>query len=1222
MDCDESQDTNVPVLLCDSELSALAAQQLQKDGQPAILPIGLGGSWGWRKSAFREDPDGGETKIEKGPVADLQEKVAREGRRIIVAFRSDAGKNAEHKAARAALVKFLRKQKAKVSILEVPAGPSDSSQDFGQWIATAGPDAVVKAIEKLLDSTSTSTSSLTRSYIESEEGIFSINAEGNATFLASPIKVAAYTREQEGGNWGRLIEIRTPDNRIEKVIIPMAELAAGGTALAEVLLALGVRVNPSNTAKDRLALWIQLQAAESIFVTSRVGWHGKSFVLPEQTIAPAGTELVLYHGGRVEHHYRQKGTLEQWIEEIGHLCIGNSRLVFAVALAFAGFLLRIIEQESGGFHFQGLSSIGKTTLLRVAGSVLGGGEKGFIRSWRATSNGLEAVAELHNDSLLCLDELGQVAPEEAGRVAYMLANGTGKTRMSKEIRVRPSMDWRLLFLSSGEISLSDHMMSAGRQVHAGQEVRIISIAADAGQGMGSFEDLHGAASADQFANQLNSGTSTCYGTPSVAFLERLVRERDRVAPEANGFLRKFLETHVEERAAGEVSRAARRFALVAFAGEYASSLGITGWPEGEAMRAAVTCFKSWLDQRGSMGAGDTEAAIVQVRHFLKPEPSEVDAGSLLALLDLSVRYVDTIEEAEHIIPDLVGETGHVGLDVETGKLAGYADHNQAGLNPHLSRIRLCQLYAGGNEVYVFDLYAVPPAALRPLLEKQFVAHNAVFELGHLMHAGLEPRRIDCTMLQANALTGARPSLAALVAAELDWRISKEQQVSDWSAPILSTEQIEYAALDAVLVHRLFPILDRKIHRKGRLRCYELMRDAQHPIARMQLNGCFFDREAQLQLMAKWVADRGQGYQELKTLLGTEFNLASSPQLASWIGKNVDAALLATWPRGDKGRPKTGAKVLALYPELPFVKALMRWKILNKKLTSFGHRYAAHINPVTGRIHASFIIGGTDTGRLACRNPNIQNPPKESDFRSLFAAPQDRVTVVADYSQIELRVVALVAPEKTMLRSYDLGIDLHRKTAAALTGVSLEAVTKGQRQLAKAVNFGLLFGQGAAGLAKYAKTQYGVGMSVKEAEKYRKAFFDTYPGLRRWQHRTAELAEASHSVRTPSGRVRTFKRKSGKSYYTAFLNTPVQGGAAEVLLAALAALDRRLKGLDAKLVNVVHDELVLEVAADQAPAAKKAVEEAMIEGMLSIFPRANCNGLVEAHNGANWAEAKG
>src|ERR1035437_9552479 len=604
------------------------------------------------------------------------------------------------------------------------------------------------------------------------------------------------------------------------------------------------------------------------------------------------------------------------------------------------------------------------------------------------------------------------------------------------------------------------------------------------------------------------------------------------------------------------------------------------------------------------------------------QQGEQGAGALLALLNTSARYVNCPEAAERAVEILVDKAGHFGLDVETAKLPPYAHHGQAGLNPHLSRIRLLQLYAGGPEVFVFDLFAVPTPVLRPLLEKQFVAHNAIFDLGHLMHAGLEPGGIECTMLQANALSGKRPSLATLVETELGWRISKEQQVSDWSAPILSQEQIEYAALDAVLVHRLYPLLDREIRRKGRLRCYGLMRDAQHATARMQLNGCFFDRDAQQQLMRTWVADRERVHRELKTLLGAEVNLGSHVQLAAWIQKNVDASLLNTWPRGAKARPKTGAKVLALYPELPFVKTLMQWKILNKKLTSFGNRYAAHINPATGRIHADFRIGGTDTGRLACRKPNIQNALKDSDFRALFAAPDGRVMVGADYSQIELRVMALVAQEKTMLAAYRQNIDLHRKTAAALTGVPLEAVTKAQRQLAKAVNFGLLFGQGAAGLAKYAKTQYGVDMSFKQAERYRQAFFDTYPGLRRWQRRTAELAEASHSVRTPSGRVRTFKRKRGKSYFTAFLNTPVQGGAAEVMLAALAALDRRLKGLDAKLVNVVHDAIVLEVAADQAAAAKTAVEEAMVEGMLSVFPRADCNRLVEAHSGCNWAEAKG
>ena len=205
-------------------------------------------------------------------------------------------------------------------------------------------------------------------------------------------------------------------------------------------------------------------------------------------------------------------------------------------------------------------------------------------------------------------------------------------------------------------------------------------------------------------------------------------------------------------------------------------------------------------------------AVSDERLESKPEPLVLGAGALLALLGISVHYINTIQEAQQVVESLVDEPGHIGLDVETAKLPPWAHLGQAGLNPHLSRVRLIQVYAGGPEALVFDLFAVPTPLLRPLLEKQFVAHNAIFDLGHLMHAGLEPERIECTMLQANALTGTRPSLAALVEVELNWKISKQQQVSDWSASILSSEQLEYAALDAVLVHRLFPLLDHKIRR--------------------------------------------------------------------------------------------------------------------------------------------------------------------------------------------------------------------------------------------------------------------------------------------------------------------------------------------------------------------------------------------------------------------------
>lgn len=571
-------DSNVAVLLSDDELSALAALQLQKDGQPFMLPVGMGGPWGWRKTAMFDDPDGGESRIEKGPVEDLKQRIALESRRIVVAFASDIAKDAGAKAARGALVKFLRKQKAVVSILEVPVGPCESWQDLGQWIAAAGADAVADAIQNLLDSPASESSS--RGYLVNDEGIYYIDPKTGPSFLSSPFKVTAATREIDGTVWGRDLEVCSPDGSHHEVIIPMSELADGGTVLAGVLLVLGVRVNPNRFSKERLALWVQMQMHQNIYVTSRVGWHEASFVLPERTIGPPDSPVVKYHGpGGAAHRYHAKGMLSEWKDKIARLCVGNSRLVFALSLAFVGALLKIVEQEPGGFHYRGASSTGKTTGLAVAGSVWGGGPKGFTQTWRATSNGLEAVAEMSNDTFLCLDEIGQVSPDETGRVAYMLAIGQGKVRMTKDIRVRAPMLWSVVFLSTGEISLADHMMSAGHQVRAGQEARLIDVPADAGKGMGVFEDIHDSSSPDQFANRLTSAASNYYGTASIAFLERLVLDRDRVATAASGFIAKFLETHVNPKAAGEIFRAARRFGLVAFAGECASDMGITGWPK-------------------------------------------------------------------------------------------------------------------------------------------------------------------------------------------------------------------------------------------------------------------------------------------------------------------------------------------------------------------------------------------------------------------------------------------------------------------------------------------------------------------------------------------------------------------------------------------------------------------------------------------------------------------
>ena len=595
------------------------------------------------------------------------------------------------------------------------------------------------------------------------------------------------------------------------------------------------------------------------------------------------------------------------------------------------------------------------------------------------------------------------------------------------------------------------------------------------------------------------------------------------------------------------------------------------------------------------------------------------AGRWLEQAGVSVRYVADGAQLERALSELAALSdngGPWGLDIETMPLPAFTRDSKAGLDPWRSSIRLAQVYPGGATCYVFDVAALGLSPLAELLNtRPLVAHNAVFELKFLLHNGAAPARLGCTLLMANALRGDRPALAQLAADTLGWQLDKALQVSDWGGA-LSAAQLDYAALDAVAAYRLARELSPRLRDTGRGRCYGLMRDAQPAIARLERNGCPFDTAAHAALLATWQGQAEAARGELDSLLNGA-NPDSPLQLSRWLAANLPPDVVATWPKTAGGQLQTDADAMAGL-SLPALEPLRRYKAAVKLLGTYGKGYAAHISPVTGRIHASFALGGTATGRLACHSPNIQNPPRGAEFRALFAPRPGRCFVVADYSQIELRVAALVAGDTAMLAAYEAGEDLHRKTAAAVLGIEPGAVTKGQRQMAKALNFGLLFGSGAKGLQRYAQTAYGVEMSLPEAEKARTAFFKAYPGLSRWQAETRRGAERAGQVRTPGGRVRALEGQ--RALATESLNSPIQGGAAECLLAALAALE--LDSLGAQLVNVVHDELVVECDPDRAGVVAAEVERAMVAGFLAIFPEGCTRDLVEAHSGPNWAAAKG
>ena len=333
-----------------------------------------------------------------------------------------------------------------------------------------------------------------------------------------------------------------------------------------------------------------------------------------------GERYIIQTSGVVDHAYRESGTLDGWQKNVARYAIGNSRLGLALSAAFAAPLIYPTFSESGGFHFRGGSSTGKTTALVVAGSVWGGGGvRGFIRTWRATSNGLEGIAAMHCDALLCLDEMGQVDGREAGQIAYMLANGVGKTRASRTGEARPAAEWRLLFLSSGELSLADKIAEdgRGRRVAAGQQVRIVDIAADAGAGFGIFENLHGFPSGDAFSRHLKMAASEHYGIASGAFLELLTRDFDAIAPTVIGYRDEFIAENCPKGADGQVSRVAARFGLVAAGGEMATAFGVLPWEPGEATRAAAKCFSDWLAARGGVEPAEEREGISAVRRFIE-----------------------------------------------------------------------------------------------------------------------------------------------------------------------------------------------------------------------------------------------------------------------------------------------------------------------------------------------------------------------------------------------------------------------------------------------------------------------------------------------------------------------------------------------------------------------------------------------------------------------------
>lgn len=436
--------------------------------------------------------------------------------------------------------------------------------------------------------------------------------------VCARLEVLALARDADSREWGTLVRFSDPDGKVKQLVIPARSFNGDGLEASGRLLSEGLTIAPKS--RQLVIEYLQTQTpTKRTRTTNRTGWHGSgddlSFVLPDGSLGQSDDEWLFADNRPDANPFKQRGTLEQWRKQVAALCVGNSRLTFAVSTAFVAPLLHLIEMESGGFHYRGTSSSGKTSALIVAGSVCGSPE--YLQRWRSTDNGLESTALSRCDALLTLDELKMIDARIAGESAYMLANGTAKMRANMSGGARSTAKWRLLFLSAGELSLAQHVAEAGKKTPAGAELRMADIPADAGQGLGCFENLHSFENGHEFAKALNGVVGKYYGTAFPAFVECVLKHRESLQESLFDARQMFEKATLTQAASGQAQRVAARFALVGAAGELASNWGITGWEPGASMHAAIACFKAWLQAFGGEGGKEERAMIEQVRHFLE-----------------------------------------------------------------------------------------------------------------------------------------------------------------------------------------------------------------------------------------------------------------------------------------------------------------------------------------------------------------------------------------------------------------------------------------------------------------------------------------------------------------------------------------------------------------------------------------------------------------------------
>ncbi|WP_442111211.1 DNA polymerase I [Pseudomonas sp. NUPR-001] len=638
-------------------------------------------------------------------------------------------------------------------------------------------------------------------------------------------------------------------------------------------------------------------------------------------------------------------------------------------------------------------------------------------------------------------------------------------------------------------------------------------------------------------------------------------------------------------------------------------------------------FKSWIDevQRDAKRAG---------QEIVAEAPEEVVEAKYETILD-QARFDVWLEKLRNA-PLFAFDTETTGLDAQQAQLVGLSFAVQAH---EAAYVPLAHSYMGAPEQLDRDRVLL---ALKPLLEdpkKLKVGQNAKYDMNILANCaiggditqGIQMQGVAYdTMLESYVLdsTATRHDMDSLALKYLNHTTIGFTDIAGKGAKQLTFDQINleqagpYAAEDADVTLRLHQALQQKLAKTPSV--LPVLTDIEMPLvpvlAKIERQGALVDAN----LLGIQSVELGEKLVQLEReafeIAGEEFNLGSPKQLGVILYDKLGMPVLN---KTAKGQASTAEAVLAELAEMdfPLPKVLMQYRSLSKLKSTYTDRLPEQINPRTGRIHTSYQQAVAATGRLSSSDPNLQNIPIRTAegrrIRQAFIAAPGYKLLAADYSQIELRIMAHLAKDEGLLHAFRNDLDVHRATAAEVFGVDLAEVTTDQRRSAKAINFGLIYGMSAFGLAKQ------IGVDRKQSQAYIDRYFARYPGVLAYMERTRAQAAEQGFVETLFGRrlylpeINAKNPALRKGAERTAINAPMQGTAADIIKRAMVAVDNWLtdSGIDARVILQVHDELVLEVREDLVEQVREQIRPHMSNAATLDVPL-----LVEVGTGANWDEA--